>query len=550
MSGLPLALGCKDIGTLLTDVFSYEPIYILPTIDTNDPSAQTPYYKLAWPLIKKSIEYSAGLMEDFHDIVNPPPYVQSITLVQSGGGSYRARWEDILGTKPTGRTEELYYDVKYRGFQKEYDYVKERKLITSLNGTFMTGIPVEISIHFGADAYSVEERIDPASVTVTLGGEIASGGMTGPATWEGSFLPKVGEDTDSREFRVEIEAKDLHAHFPRTGYPDKHYRLDDDPSTPAKTSSTSPYDWQGYTQGKDRHHSISVFRESAGEPEEEIVESAGDCPVPPGATISESNIVKGYQKLIGNVYRNVGPYLRWHDSSRTQLSVKSCYDDQGRQTGTSLHWYADGTLSRRSEYEAGQMDGVDVTYHRNGKMYMETHYSKGKKSGPYKCWRQDGSLLNSGAYSEGMKAGIWSTYDGKGRLLSEQSYSEDELNGLSVFYRVQDDTQPAGPSRIKYKCEYQNGRRNGLYTEYFKDGSIYQTIEYREGKKDGMMKEFFSGGQVKLEIPFREDKRHGTAVEYASNGEVKYKWIFEDGEPVRKLDKDGKVIEEYKKKDL
>jgi antitoxin component YwqK of YwqJK toxin-antitoxin module len=550
-SGLPLALGCKDIGSLLTTVFNYEPFYILPTIDTNDPSAQAPYYNLAWPLITKSVEYSAGLMEDFHDIVNHPPYVQSLSLVQAGGGSYRARWEDILETRPTGRTEESFYDVKYRGFQSKYDYVKERKLVTNLNGTFMTGIPIEISIRFGSDAYAVEERIDPSSVVVRMGGETASGGMTGPATWEGRFLPKVGADMGSREFKLEIGAKDLHAHFPRTGYPDKGYLLDTDPATPAKASSRPPYDWLGYTQGPDENHSISVFTEPVDEPEkkEEIIESGGGCPIPPGAQISESNIIKGYEKLIGNLYRNVGPYLRWHDSSRTRLSVKTCYDTQGRQTGTRLEWYADGTLSRRAEYEAGELNGADIRYHRNGKIRFETQYSKGEKSGSYKSYAQDGSLMASGTYSEGKKTGIWKSYDGKGRLTAERSYSEDQLNGPSVSYQVQEDAQPGEPLRISSKYEYKNNQENGTCIRYFEDGSVYQTIEYREGKKDGMMKEYYSSGQLKLEIPFRNDKRHGTMVEYARNGEIMYKWILENGDPVRKLDKDGNVIEVYKKKD-
>jgi len=550
-SGLPLALGCKDIGTLLTTVVSYEPIYILPTIDTNDPSSQAPYYDLAWPLIEKSVEYSAGLMQDFHDIVNPPPYVQSVSLVQAGGGAYRARWEDVLETKPTGRTEELFYDAKYRGFQTKFDYVKERKLVASLDGTFMTDLPININIHFGSDAYVVEERIDPGAVVVKLGGETVSGGMTGPATWEGRFLPKVGADTSSREFKLEIEAKDLHAHFPRGGYPDKGYRLDDDPATPAKTSPRPPYEWLGYTWGPDKHHSISVFTEPGAEPtKEDVVESAGGCPVPPGATVSESNIVKGYQKLIGNVYEHVGPYLRWHDSTRTQLSIKTCYDDRGRQTGTRLEWYADGTLSRRAGYDEGELNGADIRYHRNGKTRFETHYSGGEKSGPYKAWRQDGSLSESGAYSEGKKTGIWSTYDAKGNLVAERSFSEDQLNGPSISYRVQRDTQPGDPRRIHSRCEYKNNQLDGMYIEYFEDGTIYQTIEYREGKKDGVMKEYFSDStQVKLEIPFREDKRHGTMIEYARNGEIVYKWILEDGEPVKKLDKDGNVVEVYKKKD-
>jgi antitoxin component YwqK of YwqJK toxin-antitoxin module len=551
MSGLPLALGCEDIGSLLVSAIRYEPIYILPTIDTNDPSAQTPYYDLAWPLIEKSVEYSAGLMEDFHDIVNHPPYVQSIKLVQAGGGSYRARWEDILETRPTGRTEELFYDVKYRGFQKKYDYVKERKLVTNLNGTFMTGIPIQITIHFGSDAYAVEERIDPASIEVMLGGEMAAGQMTGPATWEGSFLPRVGENRGSREFKLEIGARDLHDHFPRSGYPDKGYLLDVDPETPAKSSSRSPYDWLGYTQGPDKNHSISVFGEPAAEPKpkEEIIESGGGCPIPPGAQLSESNIVKGYKKLIGNVYRNVGPYLRWYDSSKTQLASKSCYDAQGRKTGTALHWYEDGTLSRRSGYEAGELNGADIVYHRNGKAQFETHYSKGKKSGPYRSFRQDGSLMSSGQYTDDKKTGNWSFYDATGRLTAEQSLADDKLNGPSVYYRVQKDTQPGDPRRIDYKCEYKNGQKNGMYIEYYEDGTIYQTIEYRDGKKDGLMKEFFSSGEIKLEIPFRDDKRHGTMVEYARNGEIVYKWILENGDPVKKLDKDGNVVEVYKKKD-
>ncbi|MGB7296196.1 MAG: hypothetical protein WBC70_11460, partial [Candidatus Aminicenantales bacterium] len=53
-----------------------EPVYIIPTINIKDGPSLAAYEAMAWDALKEAVEYNAGLLEMFHDIVNPPPYIQ------------------------------------------------------------------------------------------------------------------------------------------------------------------------------------------------------------------------------------------------------------------------------------------------------------------------------------------------------------------------------------------------------------------------------------------------------------------------------------------
>ncbi len=311
-SGLPMALGCEDLRPLLLDsasdlldfvaecligsgereVAQYvsmagklslvewdvmkKPIYLLPTINEHDERQVQPHRELGEALLTEAIEHIAGLMQDFHDIVNEPPYVQHVRIVQNED-RYEALWKQSPDATyvPSGRTEEAYKgarlpdDLVLKGFRAS----NKRAAITQENDSFRIGQPARIEITFGPllseGSLQIAERIDPQSVNVQIGGRRVAGSMTGPNTWAGEFLPEVPEGEDDADLPVVIEARDLHRHYPRhqsDQFPAQGYRLDADPRTVACPSGAGPdYPWQWYEVGPDRNHKIHVIAEAAAE---------------------------------------------------------------------------------------------------------------------------------------------------------------------------------------------------------------------------------------------------------------------------------------------
>lgn len=69
-----------------------------PAIDFNDPAEAERYFELARGLLKSSVRLNGGLLEFFHDLVNPPPYIRSVEVQQAGQLCYAAAWVDITDT--------------------------------------------------------------------------------------------------------------------------------------------------------------------------------------------------------------------------------------------------------------------------------------------------------------------------------------------------------------------------------------------------------------------------------------------------------------------
>lgn len=241
-----------------------EPIHAIPTIDTNNKEEEYRYLRFAWPLVKESVEFDAGLFETFYDIVNHPPYVRRLEMRQEGqkGGRYQREWADEIAKKST----ELKYlgsDGKSKIWKIEYQIVESRRLEPeNASGTpFVPEEPASIKITFGPAPEPGKRRVDPNSVLVTVGGEIVPGRMVDEITWSGDYFPKeLPEGESEKVVQLEISAKDLHPHFPRQGLSDFGYELDAKPQTPAKAHYEPPYDWKDYEPGPDKNHSIVVKR--------------------------------------------------------------------------------------------------------------------------------------------------------------------------------------------------------------------------------------------------------------------------------------------------
>lgn len=276
-AGLPLPLLLDDLGEYLAKKASrslagiilsfllYEPIDVIPNLNTLDHAREKKYLDFTWPLIKEAVERNSGLLEHFFDIVNHPPFVQEISMRQEGSsGSYSAQWQEKKAERDVGWENQ------------KYKIVKQRELKVN-SAAFSDSDPIDITIAFGPHDTNGPKMIDPDSILVTVGGSLVPGRLSDGYIWRGSYFPEeLPEGETRKKLAIDISARDMHHHFAREGLPDFGYELDSLPQTPAKAHFTPPHKWNGYQDGADTQHVIEIKAEAEEEVVEEEIEEEGE----------------------------------------------------------------------------------------------------------------------------------------------------------------------------------------------------------------------------------------------------------------------------------
>lgn len=292
-----------------------------PAIDFRDEAEAGRYLGLARELVTSAARLNWGLLELFHDIVNPPPYVRSVRISQGGRVRYHAYWEDDPKTVKGGHPNEnkkAAGTLAKKGFHHEYSYgrVGLRKLVVqapaegrdaggaSLFGVsskprreaegaaLEPGVPAEVRIEFGPEPSRFDAPPEKmAEVAVAIGGETVAGRIVDEGTaWVGRFMPEIEEGERTRELPIRIEGRDTHDHARLPGRLIVARRaelggtgglaLDAEPELPARVDSTPPYHIRNYEPGADLTFKVVVGR--TGQPEEPAVET----PKAPSAGLS------------------------------------------------------------------------------------------------------------------------------------------------------------------------------------------------------------------------------------------------------------------------
>lgn len=96
-----------------------------------------------------------------------------------------------------------------------------------------------------------------------------------------------------------------------------------------------------------------------------------------------------------------------------------------------------------------------------------------------------------------------------------ESTHEDGTPKIVKYYK--DESKEVLVKEIRYwdnggksmEGEYKNGNRNGIWTAWYKDGTIWSTGEYNEGVENGLKTVYHENGLKYYEGNIRADKRVG-----------------------------------------
>lgn len=136
---------------------------------------------------------------------------------------------------------------------------------------------------------------------------------------------------------------------------------------------------------------------------------------------------------------------------------------------------------------------IDLEGHRW--MYVEGQYKDGMMDGQWDFY-QDSTKTNkiaTGSYIDGAKTSI-----------SRTGIPESGRDGLWIHYYhtngYRHNVSMKNP--IKAKQYWSNGKLNGKFTSYFKDGKVAVESNYKDGRQHGNRKEWYMGGFMYTK-PFR-----------------------------------------------
>ena len=118
------------------------------------------------------------------------------------------------------------------------------------------------------------------------------------------------------------------------------------------------------------------------------------------------------------------------------------------------------------------------------------------------------------------REGMWRYYYKSGEIWGSLMFEDDEPTGKGMLYYDEED------GGTKAQAEFEDGKIEGTYLEYYSNGESKTSIEYSEGKPDGEAKFYYDSGSIKIEGEYKEGLKQGKWRHFTETGDLmdKEKW--------------------------
>lgn len=154
-------------------------------------------------------------------------------------------------------------------------------------------------------------------------------------------------------------------------------------------------------------------------------------------------------------------------------------------------------------------------------------------------------------YKDGKKDGLYLEFDKQGGIVKKIDYNDDLIDGLNCVWNR--------GGRMSVKQEYQKGKLNGKSTIYYDNGFIQEESYYKDGKRHGVTMWYSYAdkmqGVVAVMYTYMDGLFEGVQETYYEDGSVKTQKMFSNNVangPAVEYYEDGSVKSEsnYKNGEL
>lgn len=219
-----------------------------------------------------------------------------------------------------------------------------------------------------------------------------------------------------------------------------------------------------------------------------------------------------------------------------KIKKQEIYFDQGKEEGKGYEFSGeDGRIITVLNYKKGTFVGKESINRKD---------KKGKKKGVWKKFYDSGKLKEECRYKNDLLNGYFKTYDKTGKLLEAILY----INGVPQTFAEEIDVVDIkrefyADASVKKEGAYDsNGKEHGAFKYFNKEGKIEKTEVYHHGilllrgrvdeldKRQGLWEEFYFDGTLKSKGEYKDGKKIGEWLFYFNSGELEQKGTFLEGE--------------------
>ncbi len=134
-------------------------------------------------------------------------------------------------------------------------------------------------------------------------------------------------------------------------------------------------------------------------------------------------------------------------------------------------------------------------------------------------------IIAHGMYENGLREGSWSELHPNGFVKNIAGYAKGLKEGQSV--------ELDNKGQLLEKFTYHNGNLDGAYTKYNRS-RIKETKEYKNGLLEGKVEIFYDNSKIMEESYYKNGKRDGVAKWYDQAGNLSIEYTYVEGEWIKK----------------
>lgn len=187
-----------------------------------------------------------------------------------------------------------------------------------------------------------------------------------------------------------------------------------------------------------------------------------------------------------------GLWIYFYDPEKTKIQQRGKFIDN-MKNGVWEIFYPDGKLQSRVTYKNNIVYGNVQNYYPNGKLQEEGFWKINKWVGEYKYYYENGQLKYHWFFDDnGQRTGKQLYYYENGKKQIEGEWLQGKEQGKIVEYH------PNG--NVSKVVDFENGKINGEYKEFFEDGAIKLKIVYINGEPDPQNSIVYSRNKPKQQV--------------------------------------------------
>ena len=101
---------------------------------------------------------------------------------------------------------------------------------------------------------------------------------------------------------------------------------------------------------------------------------------------------------------------------------------------------------------------------------------------------------------------------GLGDLVLREGLYYEKFSNVPFTGKVTDDTRQVSVMALRFLGEIKDGKREGLWVEYWMNGQLQSEGAYKDGRKEGLWVHHHANGQLDSKETWKDGKRDGPWV--------------------------------------